>query len=685
MNNEIQPYTNHLITETSPYLLQHAHNPVDWYPWCDAAFEKAKKEDKLVLVSIGYSSCHWCHVMEHESFEDTAVAAIMNEHFVCIKVDREERPDIDQVYMIAVQLLTGRGGWPLNCFTLPDGKPVYGGTYFQKEQWKDVLAQLSSFYKSNKAKAEQYANELTKGINDAEVVKLNEKETAFHPDDVKSIVDSWRKHFDNTEGGPDRAPKFPLPNNYEFLLRYYAATKDKSILDHVLLTLNKMAYGGIYDQAGGGFTRYSTDSLWKIPHFEKMLYDNAQLVSLYSMAYQLTKDNLYKDVVYESLEFIAREMTSSEGGFYSALDADSEGEEGKYYVWRKEEIERLIPGPSPKEKGAEAFKIFCEYYNVNETGYWEHDNYILLRKKTNEQIAKEFSISIDELKMTISQSKQVLLKEREKRIHPALDDKQLTSWNALMIKGYCDAYNAFGEKRFLDTAVRNASLILTNCKQPDGALYHSYKNGKATINGYLEDYSFVCEALIALYQSTFNEQWLNEAKQLADYSIGHFLDKDTRMFWFTSDLDPALIARKKEINDNVIPASNSSMAKTLFTLGTYFDNEKYASLAKQMLANVKDSMSSYGSGYSNWGILMLHYAFPFYELVIAGKDAEKKRKELGENFIPNKIIAGSADGNSKLSLLAQRYTDKKTFIYVCENKACKLPVETTGDALKLMH
>ncbi len=675
MTNDQQVQSNHLIYESSPYLLQHAHNPVDWYPWSDEAWARAKKEDKLVLVSIGYSSCHWCHVMEHESFENDSTAKIMNDHFICIKVDREERPDVDQVYMTAVQLMTGGGGWPLNCFCLPDGRPIYGGTYFPNASWNDLLFKLEEFYRRNKEQAEQYADELTKGIHHTETVKLNDSEKQFHSDDLKKIVDEWKKQFDTVEGGPNRTPKFPLPNNYEFLLHYYHETKDDSILKQVELTLTKMAYGGIYDQVGGGFSRYSTDSLWKVPHFEKMLYDNAQLVSLYSHAYQLTKNELYKDVVYETLEFISREMTSDEGTFYSALDADSDGEEGKYYVWNKEELEKLL---------GDRFNIFSEYYNVNEKGYWEHDNYILLRKDDEITVSTRNNLTAQQLNSIIRESNRILLLEREKRTHPGLDDKQLTSWNALMIKGYCDAYDVFGDEKFLGAAKKCANKILAKVRRDDGGLNRSFKNGKATFNGYLEDYSFLIEALVELYQSTFDESWLNEAKKLADYSIQHFYDSETGMFFFTSDLDAALIARKREIHDNVIPASNSSLGKGLYMLGIYFDEKKYSEIALKMLNNVKDDMKQYASSYSNWGILFLNCSSPFNEIVIAGKDALEKRRELNQYYLPNKILAGSINGNSNLSLLQQRYVEDKTLIYVCENKTCKLPVVTVEEAIKLL-
>ncbi|TAH42798.1 MAG: thioredoxin domain-containing protein [Bacteroidetes bacterium] len=670
---------NHLINETSPYLLQHAHNPVDWYPWSEEAWDKAKKENKLVLISIGYSACHWCHVMEHESFENDSTAKIMNEHFICIKVDREERPDIDQIYMAAVQLMTGSGGWPLNCFTLPDGRPIYGGTYFPNANWNQILLQLAKFYEENPAKANEYATELTKGINQMEVVTFNEDPIDFKMKTLEDLVHAWQKQFDQTEGGPNRSPKFPLPNNYEFLLRYATITGDKTVQSQVDLTLEKMAFGGIYDQVGGGFARYSTDLYWKVPHFEKMLYDNAQLVSLYSNAYKQNKNPLYKKIVYESLEFIRREMTSSEGGFYSALDADSEGKEGKFYVWTKTELESLLINLDFEN----SFEILSEYFNINKTGYWEEENYILLRKKSDQEIAKQFSITSDDLDALVTKAKLVLLSTREKRIRPGLDDKILVSWNALMIKAYCDAYTAFADESFLKAARKNASLVLKSMRTKDGGLFHSYKNGDARINGYLEDYSFMIEALLALYECSFDEMYLTEARSLTEYVFTHFYDKTSGNFWFTSNLDPALISRKKEIQDNVIPASNSSLANALFRLGIHFEDKKYSETAERMLHNVVNDMVNYGAGYSNWALLLLNYVQPFREIVITGKDAESKRKEIQGHYLQNAVFAGGTT-ESKLPLMAYRFVEGQTLIYVCENRVCKLPVQEVEEALKLL-
>ena len=576
-NMKEHPHTNSLIDETSPYLLQHAHNPVDWMAWNDESLAKAKAEQKLILVSIGYSACHWCHVMEHESFEDSTVAAYMNENFICIKVDREERPDVDQVYMNAVQLMTGRGGWPLNCFALPDGRPLYGGTYFPKDQWMDVMAKVAGIWENDREKALEYAANLTKGVSESELISRNTAEAKFTKEAVSEFTETWKSQVDNKEGGPNRAPKFPLPNNYEFLLRYGTLGKDQFILDHVNLTLEKMAFGGIYDQVGGGFARYSTDALWKAPHFEKMLYDNGQLVSLYSEAFQATKNPLYKEIVDETLEFIERELTSTEGAFYSALDADSEGEEGKFYVWQKEELQTLL---------GDDFEWVKDYYNVNSKGLWEHGNYILLRKDGDEEFAKKQGWKTQELKQKVKVVNALLLKERNKRIRPGLDDKQLTSWNALMLKGYADAYRVFGNKEYLSAALKNADFILEKQKKKDGGLWHNHKEGRSTINGFLEDYCFTIEAFISLYQATFDKKWLDESDALAKYAIEHFHDSESGMFFFNSNADPKLIARKMELTDNVIPSSNSSMAKGLFYLGHYLDNKKYLDISEQMLNNV---------------------------------------------------------------------------------------------------
>ena len=671
---EEHKYTNSLVNETSPYLLQHAHNPIDWYPWNEKTLAKAKKEDKLLLISIGYSACHWCHVMEHESFEDSVVAKIMNENFICIKVDREERPDVDQIYMTAVQLMNSRGGWPLNCIALPNGSPFWGGTYFRKEDWKKQILKMSEIYKTQPEKIIEFANKLSLGIEQVENISENTDEAVFSWKDLDNMVSPWSDKFDNTEGGTNGSPKFPMPNAYNFLLKYGHLSNNPEVSEHVELTLNKMAFGGIYDQIGGGFARYSVDKYWKSPHFEKMLYDNGQLVSLYSDAYLKFKNPLYKNVVFETLEFIERELMAENGAFYSALDADSEGEEGKFYVWNEKELTTLI---------TEDFSVFKDYYNINGKGLWERGNYILLRNESKGRIAKKHKVSVSDLEQKIENWKSILMKERDTRIRPGLDDKSLTSWNSLMLKGYLDAYMTFGENHHLDIALQNANFIASTQMSEDGKLLHSYKNGRSTINAYLEDYSLTISAFILLYEATYDTKWLTHSERLTEYAIAHFYDTNSGMFFFTSDLDPELIARKMEINDNVMPASNSVMANCLFDLGTILDNENYKKMSIKMLNNVKPEMNSYASGYANYASLMLKVINPYYEIAVVGKDAHNKTMELNKKYNPNTLFIGSF-GESDLELLQGKYVEGTTMIYVCENKVCQLPTTNIMEAIKLI-
>lgn len=680
------PYTNHLIHESSPYLLQHAHNPVEWYPWGKTALEKAKKENKLLIISIGYAACHWCHVMEHESFEDTAVAKVMNEKFVSIKIDREERPDIDQIYMHACQMISGGGGWPLNAIALPDGRPIYAGTYFPKQHWLSVLQQVYDYYKSDPAKAEQYARQLSEGIKSYEVIT----EKAAAREVTRQDVDTAFQHLiitqDLKKGGRSGAPKFPMPVNYEFMLMYHHLTGEDDALSATEITLDNIAQGGIYDHVGGGFARYSVDGEWHVPHFEKMLYDNGQLVSLYSHAYQLTKKPLYKKAVYETLAWVEREMTSPENGFYSSLDADSEGEEGKFYVWKAQEIENLL--------GNDA-QLFMDYYDISEHGNWEETN-VLRIKTAPQKVAEQHNISLEELESRIEKLKAKVLQEREKRVRPGLDDKILTAWNALMLKGYVDAYRAFGEEKFLRKAIANANFILSvetqyfasqsqeKLTQNVASLHRNYKNGKATIHAFLDDYALTIEAFIALYQATFDEQWLAHANRWTDYVIRHFADASSGMFYYTSDVHEDLIARKMELSDNVIPASNSVMAKNLFALGHLFYKEEYLRLAAQLFNNVKTDVLQHPSFYANWAALACLLAEQPYEIAIVGEDCEKIRKEFDEHYFPNVIFLGGKTEGA-LPLLENKFAGGKTMIYVCRNNTCKLPVTNVQDALKQMQ
>ncbi len=675
MDSSQYKFTNSLVFESSPYLLQHAHNPVNWYPWGNRALEKARNENKLIIVSIGYAACHWCHVMEHESFEDETVAGFMNENFVCIKVDREERPDIDQVYMNAVQLITGRGGWPLNCIVLPDGRPVYGGTYFPNAQWLDMLSQILNFVVTNPEKTEQQAQSLTKGIQINEELYNKIEIVDFTLNDLHVLFNNWKNDIDYQLGGPKRAPKFPMPAGYQFLLQYHALTGNKDALRAVTLTLDNMAEGGIFDQIGGGFARYSVDAKWKVPHFEKMLYDNGQLVRLYATAYRQTKNPLYKQIVTETLEFVERELCSPENGFYASLDADSEGVEGKFYCWQYNELNQLL--------GKNA-ALINEYYSVTDTGNWENGVNILHKTCSTEVILKKYSITENELNTIVLSSKRVLLAERSNRIRPGLDDKILTSWNALMLEGYIEAYQTFDNAHFLDIALANAHFLINNLSQPDGGFYRNFKIGKATINGFLDDYAFTINAFIMLYQATFDEKWLNEAYRLFNYSIDHFYDNESGMFFYTSNTDVALIARKMEISDNVIPASNSEMAKNLFLLGHYFQREDFIEMAKKMATNVKETAILSGAYYANWDILMAWLAVEPAEVVIVGDDCESLRKEFQKHYLPNVILYGGTK-KTKSTLLERKYINGQTAIYICRNKVCQKPVFTVKEAIQLVY
>jgi uncharacterized protein YyaL (SSP411 family) len=643
------------------------HNPVDWMPWGEKAWEKAKKNDKLVIVSIGYSACHWCHVMEHESFEDGEVADLMNEHYVSIKVDREERPDVDQIYMDAVQIITGHGGWPLNAICLPDGRPIYAGTYFRREQWKQIMVYLTDYFKKERDEVMERAAEITRGIKVMDTIPIV-KDSPFTEADRVGMFENIDKAWDYEKGGRRGAPKFPMPVTMQYLLQNYHYTKNDKALKAVTVTLDNMMQGGIYDHVGGGFARYSVDDSWTIPHFEKMLYDNAQLVSLYSSAYQITKNEAYKQVVYDTLAYIGREMTDESGGFYSALDADSEGVEGKFYVWMYKELKNII---------GKDFDAFRQYYDVTEEGNFE-EGWINLRLQST--VNGQRSTNTDQ---QISEWKKKLMEVRDTRISPGLDDKILTSWNALMLKGYIDAYNAFGDEQFLKTALTSAEFIRKKCMGPDHSLNRSYKMGKSKINGFLDDYSFTIEAFIALYQATFDEQWLEEAKHLAEHAIKHFYSSEKGIFFYTSITDDPLITRKTETTDNVIPSSNSSMAKALYLLGHLYDSEHYLRIAKQQMMNLKETAQKHTAFYANWAVLMDHMISEPSEIVIAGENALDVRKEMAQSYLPNAIIMGTV-GESKLPLLSGKTKEGETWIYVCRDKTCGLPVRSVGEALRQM-
>ena len=666
---------NELHSETSPYLLQHANNPVHWKAWNSNSLALAQEQNQLIIISIGYSACHWCHVMEHESFENNEVANTMNQHFINIKVDREEHPDVDAVYMKAVQIMTGRGGWPLNVVALPDGRPIWGGTYFRKEEWISTLEQLQELYQSQPEKMIGYAEKLHLGIESLGISNATISSETLSQNSIEPLIEKWVKSFDLEYGGMARAPKFMMPNNYQFLLRYGYQKQNQEVLDFVNLTLTKMAFGGLFDTVDGGFSRYSVDMKWHVPHFEKMLYDNGQLVSLYADAYKLTKNPLYKEVIEKTLTFISRELTNAENGFFCALDADSLNEnqhleEGAFYVWKKAALQNILK---------EDFDLFSQVFNVNEFGYWEEGNYVLIQNQELEAVAIQNNITLSELQSKKKTWEQLLFVAREKRSKPRLDDKALTSWNAIMLKGFVDAYKALGDINYLEVAIKNANFIIEKQWTQKGNLYHNYKNRKTTINGYLEDYCFVIDAFIALYEVTLDEKWLQNAKQLTDYCFDTFYDEKTGFFAFTSKVDAPLIATHFETEDNVIPASNSVMANNLFKLSVYFHNPYYETICMKMLQHIIPNID-YPSGYSNWLNALMNYSEQNKELGVCGEKALEYITKINQHYLPNVIISGTKT-TSSLPFLKDRFVENKTLFYVCQNQTCLLPTTNFKEVL----
>ncbi len=663
---------NKLANESSPYLLQHKNNPVEWFPWGEEAFKKAKEENKLVLVSVGYSACHWCHVMEHECFEDEEVAALMNEHFVNIKVDREERPDVDQVYMEAVQLITQRGGWPLNCFTLPNGQPFYGGTYFPKPGWMDVLNKLVSLYKNDPDKIKDYASNLTDRIQEGVHIYQSKPDQEFTTQLLDDMTNNWKKYFDRYRGGMQRAPKFPLPANYSFLLNQALLSGDEDLKDYVQFTLQKIARGGIYDHIGGGFARYSVDEFWKVPHFEKMLYDNGQLIELYSKAYSIYGDDEFKTVVEETISFCCNELLDPSHGFYCALDADSEGVEGKFYVWTKEELQTIL---------GDNYNWFEELFSINEHGFWE-GNYIPLKTGSDEEFAQKHGLTTEELKAKVYAAKQLLLTIRNERIRPGLDNKILLSWNALMISGLATAYKHFGNKEWLTQAEQTTQYLLRKHLSPEGTLYRTFRNGEP-IEGFLDDYALFIKALMDLYSVNGNEQLMDQAKQLTDMAIDLFYEPQIKSFYYTSIRNTEVVVRQTEMYDNVIPASNSVMANNLLDLYYIYHNQFYHKIAVGQLQCVSQYLVPNGSNYSNWGVLMQKMVYPHREVVISGKGAMEAAEELSKDFRPNTLLLASTM-NSGLPVFNGRQENEECTIFVCENQSCKLPVQQLEEARGLL-
>ncbi len=667
MSNE-QTFSNHLAGETSPYLLQHAHNPVDWYPWGEEAFEKARAEDKPVLVSIGYSACHWCHVMEHESFEDKATAAIMNEHFVNIKVDMEERPDIDQIYMNFVQLTTGRGGWPMNVFVRPDKKPFFGGTYFPPSpqygmpSWKQILLSIADAWHEKRGELDESVERI---VSELQALAATGPSGSVSNELLERAFASFSKSFDQKNGGFGGVPKFPQAMSLEFLLRYHHRTGDRHALEMVTRTLDKMARGGIYDQLGGGFHRYSVDTVWLVPHFEKMLYDNALLARLYLHAFQVTGKGLYKRVAVETLDYLVREMLDESGGFYSSQDADSEGEEGKFFVWTKEEIEY--------ELGAEAER-FCRVYGVSAEGNFEGKN--ILNLPSEESSERELS--------ELGTARLRLFDLREKRIKPGRDEKVLTAWNGLALAAFADAGGVLGRSDYLQVAERNAEFILGRLKR-DGRLLRTWKGGKAKLNGYIEDYANVADGLLALSEATGDLSKVNAAKELAEVMLTEFWDRDSGGFFFTSDDHEELIVRNKDLYDNATPSGNSAAADVMLRLAKLTGDERYDRYAVTTLRIASPQIQKYPQAFGRFLSAIEFRLAGTKEVVVIGPPANELRTAAMSLYLPNSVRIFAEASVDEIPLLSGRkMIDGKATAYVCENFVCERPVTDIDEFKSLL-
>ncbi|WP_018616522.1 thioredoxin domain-containing protein [Segetibacter koreensis] len=682
---EIHQHTNRLIHETSPYLLQHAHNPVDWFPWGEEALEKAKKENKPVLVSIGYAACHWCHVMERESFENEETANLMNQYFVNIKIDREERPDIDHIYMDAVQAMTGSGGWPLNVFLTPDGRPFYGGTYFppvrafNRSSWREILEAIHTAYSEKKDEIEDQANKLTEHLTTSNAfgIAATEKyEGSFAENTLIEIATNLLKTADTTWGGFGAAPKFPQTFSIQFLLRHYHFTKDEKNLQQALLSLDKMIYGGIYDQVGGGFARYSTDEKWLAPHFEKMLYDNALLMSVLAEAFQLTGNDLYSNIIHHTMQFIQREMMNEEGGFYSALDADSEGVEGKFYTWSKAEVYDVL--------GAADAQTFCEFYGITENGNWEHTN-ILWVQKPIQQFAAEKQIGETELRNLLEASRLILLERRGKRVRPMLDDKISLGWNALMNIACCKAYAATGLAAYKDIAIKNSIFLEASFLDVStGIWFHTHKNGISKYPAFLDDYAYMASAYIHLQEITGNSEYLQKAKKLAQIAEENFLDESSGFFFFTSKTQKDVIVRKKEVYDGATPSGNSTMAINLNYLGIIFNELKWIDQARKMAQQLADVVTRYPSSFANWACLLQQFIYGVPEIAITGDKALDLLSEVMREYIPIKVIQAATFSQETFPLLAGKSFQGPPSIYVCKNYSCKKPIQNVKEIKSLL-
>lgn len=656
--------SNELHLESNPYLKQHAQNPVHWKIWQEKTLQKAKVENKLIIISIGYATCHWCHVMEHESFENEEVANLMNQYFVSIKIDREQRPDLDAVYMKAVQLMTNSGGWPLNVVCLPNQKPIWGGTYFSKENWINALSQLAKIHQENPEKLIDHALKIENGLEQLNLIPELNIGGEFQLSFLEPLIDKWKKSFDYDFGGYARAPKFMMPNNLQFLMRYGFSQKNDDLLDYVFLTLDKMALGGIFDTLAGGFSRYSVDMKWHVPHFEKMLYDNAQMVSLYSKSYQLSGKNLYKNIIEKTLCFITKEMYHEKGFFYTAFDADSINahgklEEGAFYSWTLEELQKLL---------GEDFKIFSIVYSINDFGYWEHNQYVLIQEFEDEIIAKKLNISLQELNQNKEKWEALLYFEREKRAKPLLDTKVLCSWNAMMSIGFLDAFLALGHQKYLEIATQNTQFILNNLWSPDGFLIRNLTDKHQT-KGFLDDYAFVIQLLIKIFSITMDEKYIKTAKQILDFTLDQFFDEKKSYFKYQSNQENQLITDHFEIEDNVIPSSNAIMAENLFHLGVVFENQYYNKISQEMTISVVSSVD-YPSAFSQWLQVYMNFCEEQTIVAICGNETTQ---DVLKKYLPNHFVFGCKTP-SVLPYLKNKFSVEKPF-YICEGKTCLEPRE----------
>ena len=672
---------NRLANETSPYLKQHAANPVDWYPWGAEAFERARAEDKPILLSVGYSACHWCHVMAHESFEHEPTAKIMNDLFVNIKVDREERPDVDDIYMQAVQMMTRHGGWPMTVFLTPDGKPFYGGTYFPREarygmpSFQEVMEAVIDAYRNRRPQLEKMADELAGSLN-REKLAIGGAASDLSPELLTAAFQKIAQSYDKMQGGFSDAPKFPQPMNLEFLLRHYARTGEQAALDMAAFTLEKMARGGMYDQLGGGFHRYSVDAIWLVPHFEKMLYDNAQLSRVYLHAYQITGNAFFRTIAEEIYDYLLREMTSPEGGFYSATDADSEGEEGKFFVWSKAELEERLGGDA---------KIAIEYWGVTTRGNFEGHN-ILYVPNDDAVVAERLGMSVPDLRAKLAAIKDTLYAARTQRVSPGLDDKILTAWNGLALASLSEAARVLDRADYREAALRNATFLRENLLADGDRLWRTYNDGQAKITGYLEDYANLIDGLLELYQTTFDESWFDLARRLADTVLAHFRADDGG-FFDTSDEGETLIARPRALQDNATPAGSSMFARDLLRLVAYTGNGDYDDAARKALSLLTAALREFPQAFGEALSAVEMLAAGVVEVALVGEPAAAKDliDAVQKPYRPNVITAlarADVEGEAAIPLLSYRVQrGGQPTAYVCRNFACKLPV-TSVEALK---